>query len=68
MHREEIRRRSDGVIDIDFYRRRAVAMRRQAQADAGKKLGGALHTLIAEIVLALSGATLPARQSTSPLL
>jgi len=68
MHTEEIQRHSNGAIDIDFYRRRATAMRQQAQADAGNKLGGAMRAFFAGAVLALTGATLPARQSTPPLL
>jgi hypothetical protein len=67
MHTEEIRRRSNGTIDIGFYRQRATALRSQAQTGALRKLGGAIRPLIAAIILALSGATLPARQPTPPL-
>ena len=68
MHAEEIRRRSNGTVDIDFYRQRATALRLQTQTDALRKLGGAIRPLIAAIVLALGSATLPGRQPTPPLM
>ena len=61
-----VRRRYDGSIDLDFYRTRAVAFRRQAMRDsAALKLAGVGISLIAVVFpLVLALAAIPTRQTT----
>ena len=44
-HLEHVRRRTDGSIDVEFYRRRALLIRAKTISAAGVTLWGALTTL-----------------------
>ena len=46
---EEIRRRSNGTIDIDFYRARALNDRAAMMTGAGRSIGPAIRTVIAAL-------------------
>jgi hypothetical protein len=68
MHTEEIRRRSNGTIDIDFYRGRAATLRLHAQQGAWRKLGRAIGAPAARALIVLAGAMMAAQQPKPPLL
>lgn len=47
MNPEPIRRRSNGTIDIDFYRTRGLSERAAVMSDAGASIGRAARTALA---------------------
>ena len=49
MNTEPIRRRSNGTIDIDFYRQRALSERAAMMTAAGRSIGGVVRTVIGGI-------------------
>jgi hypothetical protein len=65
MNAYEIRRRPDGSLDFDFYRRRAVRLRRQAMRDALKAKAVALaKVLVAAAILAVTVCLVPSADGT----
>ena len=59
---EAIRRHSDGSLDLDHYRMRAAALRRQAMQDVAATLtsaGGGIRGMIRALARALFAATAP---------
>ena len=49
MHPETIRRRENGTIDIDFYRRRALSDRAATITSGGLSIGRSLRATIASV-------------------
>lgn len=61
MHNQEIRRRDNGTIDIDYYRQRGLSMRREAMATTFKGIRGILRPAIAIATLAVAAFSLTTR-------
>lgn len=64
MNTEPIRRRSNGTIDIDFYRARALRERAATMTDAGR-IARAMRTLFTA-VRHFAGTPVPARSLPDP--
>jgi len=61
MQAHEIRRHADGSLDVDFYRRRAVRLRRQALGDMLRAKAVPLtRVLVAAAILAVTVYLVPA--------
>jgi hypothetical protein len=67
MHNDNVRRRANGTIDIDFYRRQAFLLRRQAMnkflRHAGRRLG---RPIIEVVVVVVTSALLLPRDPLPP--
>jgi len=65
MKAHEIRRHVDGSLDVDFYRRRAARLRRQAMRDMLKEKAIPLaRVLVAAAILAVTVYLVPAADGT----
>jgi len=65
MNTEPIRRRSNGTIDINFYRQRALTERAAVMTGAGRSIGGAMRTAFAA-VRHLARTSVPTRALPDP--
>lgn len=66
MHHYDVRRRTDGSMDIDFYRQRGLMERRAVMTDFVKRLKNAHKFLIAAAVaIAAALSMVPANDGTS---
>jgi hypothetical protein len=63
MHTDPIRRSSNGTVDIEFYRERALTMRAQARTRAFRSLSCMVRPLIAIAILVLTVVLLPLHSS-----
>ena len=61
MQTEEIRRRDNGTIDIDYYRQRALSARREVMTNFFRGAGRVARPLIAVAVLSLAVYTVAVR-------
>lgn len=63
MYADPIRRSSDGTVDIEFYRERALTMRAQARTRAFRSLSCTGRPMIAIAILVLTVVLLPLHSS-----
>jgi hypothetical protein len=61
MHTNDIQRRDNGTIDIDFYRQRALSERQEVMNSFLRRLGAAARPLIAVAVLAFAAYSVAVR-------
>src|SRR5262245_12905970 len=65
MQAHEIRRHADGSLDVDFYRRRATRLRKQAMRDTLKRKAVPFaRVLVAAAILAVTAYLMPAADGT----
>jgi len=65
METHAIRRHADGSLDVDFYRRRAARLRRQAmRATLTEKAVPLTKALVAAAILAVTAYLVPAADGT----
>jgi hypothetical protein len=66
MHMDNIHRRANGTIDIDFYRREAFLLRRQATRKIFRRIGRLGKPLIGAVTIVATYALVPPRDPLPP--
>ena len=63
---EKIKRRSNGTVDVDFYRQEAFLLRREATNKLFKRIRRASRPLISTVTIVANYALLMPRESSPP--
>jgi hypothetical protein len=66
MHMDSVHRRANGTVDIDFYRREAVLLRRQAGKKIFRRIGRLSKPLIGAATIVATYALVPPREPLPP--
>jgi hypothetical protein len=66
MNIEKIKRRSNGTVDVDFYRQEAFLLRREATNKLFKRIRRASRPLIGTVTIIANYALLTPRESSPP--
>ena len=66
MNTEKVKRRSNGTVDVDFYRQEAFLLRREATNKLFKRIRRASRPLIGTVTIIANYALLTPRETSPP--